>query len=132
MMQFLQFVAEKLTLELLFLSAASLFGLWVFVAMLRRGVDPTELVIGDDGKLSWTKCLGCVGGTVFTWGFIHMVAAGTLTEWFFNGFGLICFGTAFVYKMNALKSGIAPNQTTRVDAPAGASVNINVDGKAQP
>lgn len=126
LIQFIQFIVEKLTLELLFLCFASAIGLWVFVGMLRRGTDPSELIIGDDGKLSWTKSLACIGGTVFTWGFIHLVAANTLTEWFFNGYGLICFSTAFAYKMNALKSGIVPQQTTRVEAPADSHVDVSV------
>jgi hypothetical protein len=105
MKEFISWFVTVVTLEVLFLLSAGLVGLWVLFRLLRRGADPADLVIGDDGKLSWTKALACIGGTVFTYGFIHMVAANTLTEWFFNGYGLICFGAAFAYKLNAVKTG---------------------------
>lgn len=121
------FIVTKITVEVMFLLAATIVFAWVAIALLRRGADPADLVIGDDGKLSWTKTLACVGGTAFTYGFIHLVAAGTLTEWYFNGFGMICFGAAFAYKLNALKSGVMPQQTTKVEAPADASVNVSIN-----
>jgi hypothetical protein len=131
-MTLLDAIAKYATIEMAFLLTAGLVGLWVLFGLLRRGADPADLVIGDDGKLSWTKTLACVGGTVFTYGFIHLVAAGTLTEWFFNGYGLICFGSAFAYKMNALKSGAMPQRTTRVDAPADAAVDVSIKSGGNP
>lgn len=122
----LERVVKLFTVEVLFLTAAALIGVLVLVAVLRRGADPADLIMGDDGKLSWTKVGACVGGTTLTWGFIHLVGTGGLTEWFFNGYGLIMFGTAFAYKANVLKSGILPQSTTRVDAPAGSSVKVDV------
>lgn len=118
-------ILNLLTLERLFLLVASTFGLWVFIALLRRGVDPARLVIGDDGELSWSKIGAVVGGTTFTWGFVHLTAANALTEWFFNGYGLIVFGTAFAYKANALKSGVLSGAgRTKVDAAQGADVTV--------
>lgn len=105
MLEFWSCLKGNVTVELIFLVVAAAVGLWVLISLLRRGADPSDLVMGDDGKLSWTKTLACVGGTVFTYGFIHFVGAGTLTEWFFNGYGLICFGAAYAYKLNAIKNG---------------------------
>lgn len=100
----------------------------VFVLMLwrmhRTGIDFGRLIIGDDGQLSWTKMLGCTGGVVFTWGFIFLIRHDRISEWYFNGYGFICFGTAFVYKRQAMRSPVSPQQTVTVSAPSDAQVNV--------
>lgn len=60
----------------------------------RRGLDLTDLVVGEDGKLSWSKLLACTCGVVTTWGFIVKTLDGSMTEWYFNGYSAICFGAS--------------------------------------
>jgi hypothetical protein len=60
----------------------------------RRGLDLTDLFVGEDGKLSWSKLLACTGGVAATWGFVMKVLDNTMTEWYFNGYMAACFGTA--------------------------------------
>lgn len=98
--------------------------LWVVWHVYKRGIDPSDLVVGDDGKLSWTKLLGCTGGIVFTYGFAHLITIGQLGEWYFNGYGLICFGTAFAYKLQALKT--PPQQTVTTTTGTDAKVETKV------
>lgn len=60
----------------------------------RRGLDLTDLVVGDDGKLSWSKLLACTCGITVTWGFVMKVLDGSITEWYFNGYAAICLGAS--------------------------------------
>jgi hypothetical protein len=127
----MQILQALYTVDLMHLAIGLL--IIVFLRLLwnlhKRGTDFAELVIGDDSKLSWTKMLGCTGGVSFTWGFIYLIMHGQITEWYFNGYGLVCFGTAFAYKLNAVKAGILPQQTTTVKAPGDAAVSVNVETK---
>jgi hypothetical protein len=131
MMDLLERLIHLVTIETLFVIVAALFGLWVMVAVAIRGADPADLVLGSDGKLSWTNIGSLVGGTSLTYGFLHMVTANTLTEWYFGGYGLLMFGTAYAYKLNAIKAGLTadpPNQQIKIDAPADAQVNVKSGG----
>jgi hypothetical protein len=124
----MSFLAQLMALDLMQLSIWILLG--VFCRMLwklyRSGRDFSELIIGDDGRMSWTKILGCTGGVVFTYGFLYLLHHDRLTEYYFNGYGLLCFGTAFAYKLQAMKNPLSPpQQNVQVSAPADANVTVS-------
>lgn len=69
----------------------------------KRNIDPFDLIVGDDGKLSWSKVLACTVGIVSSWGFVHAELANTMTEWYFNGYLALGLGAPVLMKYLASK-----------------------------
>jgi hypothetical protein len=55
--------------------------------------DLSDLITGDNGRVSTTKFVQCGAWVVATWGFATMVQQGKLTEWYFAAYMAACFGT---------------------------------------
>jgi hypothetical protein len=97
--------------ELLFVIGLALLLRMLWIAQ-RRGIDPFDMIVGDDGKLSWSKVLACTCGVTATWGFVHAELANTMTEWYFNGYMALCLGASVWMKYLAGKQGSSPPTTS--------------------
>lgn len=71
----------------------------------KRGLDFTDLIVGDDGKMAWSKVLACTCGITTTWGFATLLLDGRMTEWYFNGYVGLCLGASIWMKWMAAKYG---------------------------
>lgn len=54
--------------------------------------DLSDLVTGDDGRVSATKFAQTGAFVVATWGFATLVEQGKMTEWYFTGYMLAFVG----------------------------------------
>jgi hypothetical protein len=102
---FMQWVSGgKLNDSELMFAFAFLLLLRVLALARKHSIDPWDMVVGDDGKLSWSKVFACTSGFVATWVVIHAELAGTLTEWLFNGYLALGVGIAGYMKYLATKA----------------------------
>jgi hypothetical protein len=90
--------------ELIFMIGVSMF-LYLLRIAIRRGLDPFDMIVGEDGKLSWSKVLACTVGVTATWVVVHAEVAGTLTEWLFNGYLGLGLGAPVLMKYLATRFG---------------------------
>jgi Protein of unknown function (DUF2644) len=54
--------------------------------------DLSDLITGDNGRVSTSKFMQAGAWVVGTWGFVTMVQQGKMTEWYFAGYMGLCFG----------------------------------------
>jgi hypothetical protein len=55
--------------------------------------DLSDLITGENGKVSATKFAQTTALVVSTWGFVTLVQQGKLTEWYFGAYMLAFLGT---------------------------------------
>ena len=63
--------------------------------------DLSDLVTGDNGRVSSTKWLKTGAWVVGTWGFITLIQQGKMTEWYFAGYMTISFGPGMVRDLSS-------------------------------
>jgi hypothetical protein len=54
--------------------------------------DLSDLITGDNGKVSATKFSQTGAWVVATWGFVTLIQQEKMTEWYFAGYMAACFG----------------------------------------
>lgn len=106
-----------------FLTLALAF--WLLVSLLfllsaqRRSKTFTllDLVTGDNGRASMSKFGQCGAFVVSSWGFVFLVEAGSLSEWYYGTYMVAWTGTSLLNKMidqRAGKSVTTVEQSTTV------------------
>ena len=68
--------------------------------------DLSDLLTGENGRVSASKFMQTGGWTVGTWGFVTLIQEGKMSEWYFTGYMALCFGVR-----------IAKDALTKPDAP---------------
>lgn len=106
-----------------FLTLALAF--WLLVSLLfllsaqRRSKTFTllDLVTGDNGRASMSKFGQCGAFVISSWGFVFLVEAGSLSEWYYGTYMVAWTGTSLLNKMidqRAGKSSLTVEQSTVV------------------
>jgi hypothetical protein len=74
----------NLTMSNLSLSAGVIFALVIVWRWQRThpNFDLSDLLTGDNGKVSATKTIQTATWAFFTWGFVTMIQQGKMTEWY--------------------------------------------------
>jgi ABC-type Mn2+/Zn2+ transport system permease subunit len=77
--------------------ALSLIALGVLVALFmwqrsHPNFDLSDLITGDNGKVSATKFAQTGAWVVATWGFVTLIQQGKMTEWYFGAYMAASFG----------------------------------------
>lgn len=71
------------------IALASLWGLW---RMYQRGVDPADLILGQDGKASWSKITAIGAFLVISWAVVVMAVSGHLSDTLLLGYAAVYSG----------------------------------------
>lgn len=94
-----------------FLTLALAF--WLLVSLLfllsaqRRSKTFTllDLVTGDNGRASMSKFGQCGAFVISSWGFVFLVEAGSLSEWYYGTYMVAWTGTSLLNKMIDQRAG---------------------------
>jgi hypothetical protein len=111
-------VYKMITASNISITIIAVFIIFLFVSWSRShpNFDPTDLITGDNGRISGTKCLAIGGWLVATWGFVTMVQQGRLTEWYFLSYMGLCLGLKSVKDYSVTKKEIAGVTTSSSSA----------------
>jgi hypothetical protein len=66
--------------------------------------DLSDLITGENGKVSATKFAQTAALVVATWGFVTLVQQGKMTEWYFIGYLTAFLGTRVAKDALAVKA----------------------------
>ena len=82
------------TLSNLTLTSMALLGLVMLWKWQRShpAFDMSDLITGDNGKVSATKFWQTAASAVATWGFVTLLQQGKMTEFYFVGYMTTIFG----------------------------------------
>lgn len=61
--------------------------------------DLSDLITGDNGKVSTTKFFQTMAGVTATWGFVTLIQQGKMTEFYFIGYMTAVFGVRIAKDM---------------------------------
>jgi hypothetical protein len=78
---------------------------WLWQRDKNNRFDLLDLISGDDGKLSLMRTGQLVALLVSTWGFVSLVRAEKLTEFYFTGYMLAWAGVNLASKALDIKKG---------------------------
>lgn len=84
---------SNLTLSMIAIGALILMWRWT---KSHPNFDLSDLLTGDNGRVSSTKLLKTGAWVVGTWGFVTLIQQGKMTEWYFAGYMTISFGPGMV------------------------------------
>lgn len=82
---------SNLSLSFIALGALALMWRWT---RSHPNFDLSDLLTGDNGRVSSTKLLKTGAWVVGTWGFVTLIQQGKMTEWYFAGYMGISFGVS--------------------------------------
>ena len=114
---------------LLFLTGLMILTILIQIQRGHNRIDFKDILVDENGKASPTKIFqtGCF--LTSTWGFIVLADAGTLQEWFFNGYILLWSATRLATKMIDQKFPAPPPiptaTATATATGAGASATVS-------
>jgi hypothetical protein len=82
------------TMSNLALSVIALVGLLLVWYWTRShpNFDLSDLITGDNGRVSATKFSQSGAWVVSTWGFVTLIQQGKMTEWYMAAYMAACFG----------------------------------------
>lgn len=105
-----------MTLSNLALAVGAIAGLLMLWQWQRShpNFDLSDLITGDNGRVSSTKFIQTATWVVTTWGFITLVQQGKMTEWYIAAYMGIGFG--FRVARDALAKPEAPSQPIKARA----------------
>jgi hypothetical protein len=92
-------MCPAISLRTLAIAAMALSSLWALWHLIRRGVDPTDLIVGDDGKASWSKIAAIGAWLVISWVVVVMAVAGKLSDAVLLGYAAIYSGTPIAFQI---------------------------------
>lgn len=101
--------------------------LWILWRVQRspKSIDFVDLMIGPDGKASWSKMTGIGGYAVGTWIIIYLTIHNLMTEWYFVIYYAICVGSPVAFAIiNSRNPAIAPPTSVNVTLPAGQTASV--------
>lgn len=106
-MSYLSALIGKTTFLTLALAVWFLITLLYLLRAQRRNkqFDLLDLVTGDNGKASMSKFGQCGAFIVSSWGFVYLVEAGTLSEWYYGTYMVAWTGTSLLNKMIDQRAG---------------------------
>jgi len=116
------------------LFASAIVLIWVLWRIQRspKSIDFVDLMIGPDGKASWSKMTGIGGFMVGTWVMIFDTLNARVPEGqvlLFLCYMAICVGSPVAFAVINARSGglgrMPPNQDVHVSAPQDATVNVS-------
>lgn len=64
-----------------------------------------DLVTGDNGRASMSKFGQCGAFVISSWGFVYLVEAGSLSEWYYGTYMVAWTGTSLLNKMIDQRAG---------------------------
>lgn len=80
-----------------------LISAWLWQRDSTNKFDLLDLISGEDGKLSLSKTGQLVALLVSTWGFVAIIRADKMTEWYFAGYMLAWAGVNIANKALDIK-----------------------------
>lgn len=109
----------------------TLFAIWVLWrlqrSVKRSDIDLGDLIVGPDGKASWSKIAGIGGFMLGSWIMVYLTLHDRMTEWMFLIYYAICVGSPIAFAIIGQRSGNTPPaplpQTLNVTMPPGSTVN---------
>ncbi len=81
------------------IACMALASVWALWHLIRRGVDPSDLIVGDDGKASWSKIAAIGAWLVVSWVVVVMAYAGKLSDAVLLGYAGIYCGTPVAFQL---------------------------------
>lgn len=85
-----------------------LISAWLWQRDKKNKFDLLDLISGDDGKLSLAKTGQFVALMVSTWGFVAIIRADKMSEWYFAGYMLAWAGANIANKALDTRPKVAP------------------------
>ena len=72
---------------------------WWLWSLYRRGVDPSDLIVGADGKASWSKITAIGAFLVISWAVIVAAVSGHLSDGLLLGYAAVYSGTPVAFQV---------------------------------
>ena len=119
--------AIKINWMMIALVIGVLLMLWVMwrVERATNGVNFSDVIIGPDGKASWSKMAAIGGFFIGSWIMVYLTMSGKLTEFFFLIYYAICIGSPVAFAIIGRRGPPdPPQQTVTATGPATSTVTI--------
>lgn len=118
------------------LSLGAIFFLWVLWRLQRsdKKIDFMDLLIGLDGKASWSKMCAIAGFFVGTWVVVVKTLAGTFTSEDFLIYFAVCIGSPVAFGVISMRAGqgVQPLPSTTTVVTPSATVTTSSAQPAPP
>jgi ABC-type Mn2+/Zn2+ transport system permease subunit len=105
--------ADLMTIALVIGLLLTLWILWRVQRAANR-VDLVDIIVGDDGKASWTKLTAVGAFLISSWGFVALIQRDKMTETLFGLYIAVYSGAPVAYRFIASRSPLT-------DKPEGAT-----------